>query len=341
MIGVGNPARGALDIGLERSPIQRRMAAELRAATHPFLAFGRAEEVEVVLRGGSARLIASADGRQVGPNGRVGSIGFIEAEGDPAAFDRALRGAVRWLRGQGAAGIRCPVDLSTWYGHRTIVSGFPEDGGPPPFVLEPRGAPWLPPRLEAHGFRAESPGIATLVPNDRAIGATSAWLDRASAAGFRDRPFDMSDPAADLELLYRLSSAIFAGADGFSEISRDEFLALYAPMLSSIDADLVRILESPAGEPVGFAFAIVDRAGPPGGDPGARFVFKTIGVLPGTRRPFPGLGWAMVCRIHALAGERGLGHGIHAIAAAGSYSARTSSRWGTPLRAYATFHASP
>jgi hypothetical protein len=326
---------------LERSGLQASIVAALAAGIHPFLAFGRAEEFAVTLRAGTARLVASVDSRQDAPHGPVGSIGFISARGEVAAFDQALGAARRWLRGLGVADIRCPVDLSTWYGHRTIVAGFPEEGGLPGFLLEPQGAPWLPGRLEAHGFRADSRGVATLVPNGAAIAATAAALHRAEAAGYRDRAVDRAAAEAELDLLYRLSSTIFKGAAGFSPISAAEFLALHGPLLGLVEPELVRIMEDPAGEPVGLAFAIVDRHGPRPGEPGAQFVFKTIGVLPAARQAFPGLGWALVGRIHGLAAERGLGQAVHAIAATGSYSARTSSRWGTPFRQYASFRDAP
>lgn len=322
---------------ITRTAAQSAIAAGLRDGSHPFLAFGRAEELEVALPAGSARLVASVDSRQAGPHGPIGSIGFIESHGDAAAFDRALEAAGRWLRGQGVVDVRCPVDLSTWYGHRTIVEGFPEQGGVPPFALESPGAPWLPARLQAAGFHSDSRSVATLVPNDRAIAATAPALERARHAGYRDRPIEPAASDTELDLLHGLSSTIFAGAAGFSPISRAEFHALYGPLLGVADSALVRLMESPAGEPVGFVFALADGRGPRPGTAGAQFVLKTMGVLAAVRRAFPGLGSAMVSRVHALAAERGFGQGIHANAAEGSYSARASARWGTPIRRYASF----
>lgn len=322
---------------IARSATESAIAAALRSGSHPFLAFGRTEEVEVARPAGITRLIASVDSRQAGPDGPIGSIGFLEVDADTMAFDRALDAADRWLRGLGVVDVRCPVNLSTWYGHRTIVESFPELGGAPPFPLEPSGAPWLPARLAANGFRPDSRGVATLVPNDRAIAATAPSLERALDAGYRDRPIEPRSAAAELDLLHGLSSTIFATAAGFSPISREEFHALYGPLVDIVDPALVRIMEDPAGEPVGFVFAVTDRGGPHSYASAAQFVLKTIGVLPAARRAFPGLGWAMVSRVHALAEERGFGVGIHAVAAESSYSARFSARWGTRIRRYASF----
>lgn len=322
---------------VRRTAAESAIAAALHAGSHPFLAFGRVEELEVALPAGRARLIASLDSRQVGPNGPIGSIGFLDADGDGVAFDSALDAAGRWLRGQGVVDVRCPVDLSTWYAHRTIVDGFPEQGGAPPFPLEPSGAPWLPARLEANGFRPDSRGVATLVPSDRVIAASGPALQRVLGAGYADRPIELASAGAELDLLHGLSSTIFATAAGFSPISREEFHALYWPLVGIVDPALVRFMEDPTGEPVGFVFALTDPGGPRPATPGAPFVLKTIGVLPAVRRALPGLGSAMVSRVHALAGERGFGQGIHGIAAEGSYSARFSARWGTPIRRYASF----
>jgi hypothetical protein len=305
-------------------------------AEHPFLEHGRYRAFAASGARGQARLIASLDRRQVEVGRPVGAVGSIEA-GDAHAFDAALAAGLDWLSQEGARVARCPVQLSTWYGHRAVTERFVDEGGPPPFLLEPQNARWLPDMLVARGFAPGVRSVSHVVPNERAIAGTEPALRRATDRGFRDRPLRLDQARSELRLLHRLSSVIFAEAWGFSPMSPAEFLYLYEPLLGLVDPELVRILEAPDGEAVGFVFAIPDRLGASAGNPDARFVLKTIGVLPGTRRTFPGLGSALVARVHGLAGERGYPTGIHALMAVPSEAQRISSRWGSLLRGYATF----
>jgi hypothetical protein len=315
-------------------------------ADHPFLGFGSCRSFEAGSEGSSVRLAAAIDRRQVEARRQVGTIGFIEAashgESSARALAAALGPALDWLRSEGAALVRCPVQLSTWYGHRAVVDGFAEEGGAAPFFLEPHNRRWLPDALAAAGFSPRLEAVSHLVPNTRAVAANQAAQERALATGYRDRPLRLETLESELDLLHGLSSTIFSAAWGNSPMSSEEFGYLYRPLVAAVDPELVRIIEAPTGEPVGFVFAVPDHLGPPAGRPGARFVLKTIGVLPAARRAFPGLGSALVARVHGLADARGYASGIHAQMSVGSYAQRASARWGGGvMRRYATFEREP
>lgn len=318
------------------------LEASLLRADHPFLRVGSWRAFSATRRGRPvARLVASIDGRQRADGRPVGAVGFIAGR-DTEALISAMETAISWLATTGVGVVRCPVQLSTWFGHRAVLDGFPEAGGAPWFVMEPRNSPALADAIRATGFVEAHRAVSYLVDHERAIARNQRGLARLHRAGFHDRPLDLTRPVDELRRLHRLSSAIFAGAWGYSELSFEEFAALYEPLLGTVDPRLLRIVESSDGEAVGFVFGVMDPG--MGTKPSldrtndeCRLVVKTIGVLPGVRRRWPGVGSALVAIVHEVA--RGLGSvgGIHALMAEGSSAHRASTKWGTSFRTYATF----
>lgn len=277
--------------------------------------------------GAAARLVASLDPRQRVDGGVVGAIGFIAGD-DVAALVGALDAAAAWLAGAGAAVVRAPMQLSTWYSHRAITALHPALGGMPPFPLEPVTGAGLPAVLAAGGYRPASEAVS-LVADPRAVVVdTRPIVTRLRRAGFDERSFDSARPAEELAHLHRLTVEAFTGSWGFTPIDEGEFQYAFAPLVASIDPTCVRFLLDPVGQPVGFIFALLA---------GETLVIKTLAVAPAVRRQHPGFGLALAGIVHDLAVARGATRAIHALMATGSTSARIAGRWGAPLRRYATY----
>jgi hypothetical protein len=170
-----------------------------------------------------------------------------------------------------------------------------------------------------------------------AVAASAAHaVARLREARMIDRPLHVPRLEEELQLFHQLSTDIFGDSWGFSEISLEEFRSIYRPLAQFVDAELVRILETPSGAAVGFGFGIPGVRHPrPGG-----FVIKTLGVLPRARHGHPGIGAGLTALIHQAARERGYVGGIHALMTQGSMAHRLSKRWGMHLRSYATFERS-
>lgn len=313
---------------------------------HPFLRHGRWQSF-AELEGGelTARIIASVDPRQQTAAGPVGCLGFAtltagrsgEGPVTPAAR-HVLAAAMDWLVVQGAAVVRAPVQLSTWYGHRAVTAGFPDEGGIPPFPLEPRPDRALPALLAAAGFTPAHQAVSCLVDCREVVAQAGRALERARLSGLRDREIRLDDLGAELSLLHRLSAGIFRGTWGLSDIDDDEFVAIYRPFARFVDPGLIRILEEPVGQAVGFALGLGWFAGlDPGSAVEPTFILKTIGVTSEARVRHPGIGVALIAMIHLAALERGYATAIHALMARESIAHRLSLRWGREIRGYATF----
>jgi hypothetical protein len=328
------PALAAAAAWLAVSPSE----ALLLAPSQPFLRYG-CWRAFVAVRAGqpAARLVASLDPRQRSADGPIGAIGFLAECGDAEALEAAFDAAESWLRAGGAALVRCPLQLTTWFGHRTVTDSFAGQGGPPPFALEPSGSPALVELLERRGFSAAHRAVSHLVEHDAAIAGARRGLERLEAGEFRHRPLDLGRLEAELGLLHRLVSATFNTSWGYSPISLDEFASLYRPLAGLVDPALVRFVEDADGQAVGFLFTLPADFGRGAALECGPIVIKTLGVLPEARRGCPGLGNGLLAVVHQFAAERGYPRAIHALMAEGSYAQRTSAGWGSRLRTYATF----
>jgi hypothetical protein len=275
------------------SPSRFRCAPRGRpplAPDHPFLrwrAFSAGEARSLV------RVVASLDPRQQVGMGRVGAVGFVTANRDlrtptlRGAFRAVLEAAEAWLVAGGAVVVRCPVQLATAYGHRVMIGGFPRQGGPPPFPMEPPDIPGLPETLIEAGFGVAHRAASYLVDLDRWIAGERLGEELMRAAGFRDRPVRLDRIEDELATLHGISMAAFRRSWGFSEISLEEFASVYRPLLPLLDPDLVRIAEAPDGRPVGFIFTFPEPA--VSGRPDGRFIGKSVAVRPRSvgRHPAP------------------------------------------------------
>jgi hypothetical protein len=170
----------------------------------------------------------------------------------------------------------------------------------------------------------------------------------ALAAGYRLRRLDVGRFEEELRLLYRLSCAIFAGNFLYTEISEEEFLALYTGTRRLLDPDLVWFAHAPDGDAVGFLFAYPDlfRAvaamrGKRGPLAILRFLlhrrtdavdFKTLGVLPGHRRS--GLAAALMYEGHRVAVDKGYRVANHCLFREGNPSGGMDGGSGRLLRRY-------
>ena len=312
----------------------------LLAPDHPFLAYGTWRGFALAApEGPIARVVASIDPRQRSSAGAVGCIGFVRLDPDVSRNGSAWASAVavvtaaaQWLAASGVAVIRAPVQLSTWYGHRAVTDSFPAEGGAPPFPLEPRTDRQLVDLLVATGFEPVHRAVSYAVRSDDVLASGDPIVARLFRIGWHDRALQLEALDDELRLLHGLSREIFAGSWASSDMSFDEFAALYRPLAKIVDPELVRIALDGDERPIGFAFLIPAGARPAG----STFVLKTLGIVPNARRSV-GAGVALAAIAHRAAVARGYRDGVHALMTEGSMAHRTSMRWGSRIRSYATF----
>lgn len=239
----------------------------------------------------------------------LGLVGLWECRDDPGAATALLDAALAWLRVEGAASVLGPLDFSTWYRYRFVTGGALR----PPFLLEPYHHPWYATQFAAAGFQPWREYASLRCPHTPVRLLERSWK-KALAAGARFEPLEGADPASRLRLLYDMSCRVFAGKTAYSEITWEEFQALYAGSDALLVPGLSWLAYDASGQAVGFLFAYPDLLEPlRSGNPSAPIettVLKTIAADPNS---IPGLGWAL-CHLH-IERARALGFkwGIYAL----------------------------
>jgi len=275
-----------------------------------------------------------------------GMLGFFEAFEDEDLVSALLREALGWLRERGAGEIIGPIDGDTWHRYRFNVGPHER----PPFLMEPANPPHYPRSWERLGFepfeRYHSRTVADVTP---AMQALEPEHERALAAGYVLRPLDRRRLREELLLLYQISIRSFASNALYTEISREDFLALYEGVGSLLDPELVLFAHDPRGEPVAFAFAFLDRfpavramRGKRGPLSKLRFLLargqvdavnvKSLAVLPEHRRAR--LAYALTWRLYRRALELGVRRANLCLIRDGNPSSRLDAGLGSEMRRY-------
>jgi GNAT superfamily N-acetyltransferase len=296
-----------------------------------------------------ARLVARLSPALRDGQGRpLGLLGFFEAMEGPEGKEGALRllaEGVRWLRESGAGQIVGPMDGDTWHRHRLNAGPFDD----PPFLLEPYNPPFYPRIWEEAGFQVLGSWFSKQVDPAAVVAHLGPRAAAARNAGYRLRTLDLGRFRDELRLLYRLSTAIFAGNFLYTEISEEDFLALYAGSRALLDPDLVLFAGSPRGEDAGFLFAYPDRFRAVAAMRGGRGLFaklrflrhrkeaeavdfKTLGVLPEHRRA--GIAALLMHEGHLRAQSKGYHLANHCLFREGNPSGDLDGGAGRILRRY-------
>lgn len=281
--------------------------------------------------------------------GPVGMLGFFEAEDAPEEVARLLSAGIEWLHDQGVRTIVGPIDGDTWHRYRFNVGPFDR----PPFLMEPYNKPYYGGLWERAGFEPLESYYSMVVDDAHAAGDSLAMIHRRVLdRGYRLRPLEVARFDREMEVIYRLSTAIFAENFLYEDISLDDFLAMYRPFRALIDPELVWIAETAEGEPVGFLFAVIDyyaaAAAMRGGDgllARLRFLMnrrradavnmKSLGVLAGHRRS--GLGAALACECYYTILRKGFRRANLCLIREGNPSGRLDGGRGAVSRRYVLY----
>lgn len=272
--------------------------------------------------------------------GLTGMVGGYEAL-EPAAGVALLVAACRALAAQGVARVLGPMNGSTWSRYRLALrpAAPTQDDDPPPFLAEPWNPARYPEDFDAAGF-AVAAQYESRVDDSLGTEADDAesLAGRVRAAGLVVRALDPTRFEEELESLFALSLAAFAGNLYYTPIDANLFRDQYRKIRPLIDPELVLVAEDSAGRPVGFQFAFRDPLTPAGAAP--RAIVKTVATAPATRGM--GLGGHMLDLIRRRAHASGCRSVIHALMHVKNFSMRMSARHRTRVfRRYALYQWTP
>lgn len=210
-----------------------------------------------------------------------GSIGFFEctadADGKQAAAE-LLRCAQRWLKSNAAETVYGPMDFNSWFSYRFKLrdAGQPADADK---AWEPAAPDFYRHLFLDAGFTddLQFASLSYEVPSKAHWQAYMQTLRAeydavTSQHGYSIRPLHSgSDLLHDLKRIFELSNIAFADNPMFEAIPFEIFSAMTISMARSANIGASRIVLSPKGETVGFAFCFVDND---------ELIYKTVAVHP-------------------------------------------------------------
>ena len=284
-----------------------------------------------LVEGGIVRAVAALWWHEVPRrHGRTaGFIGRLSGDGQ-RSLTAVLEAAAAALAARGVEVAFAPVDGSTWGRYRAVVASSPQ----PPFAFEPITPAFWPDALAAAGFSAVEHYVSARHraldhprPNEDAL------AHRFAARGLTVRKLDPHDATGDLVRIHALAERAFVANPLFSPLSREAFVAMYAPLAAATDAALVRLAEAD-GELEGFVFALLDDATVPF-DGAPTVVVKTVATV--ADPVFRGLGMHLVAGVEREAAAMGAASAIHALMHVDNISTAFTRRHGEVFRRYAVF----
>jgi len=261
---------------------------------------------------------------------RIGAIGHYAADG-VASAGVLLNHACRELKIRQCGVALGPMDGNTWRNYRLITVRGPAK----PFFLEPDNPDEWPTHFESTGFSNYLNYVSEINPNFPGRQPELGNLrDKFAELKVTIEPLDMNCPASDLQGLYEVVSEAFAASPLYTPLGFENFVSLYAPLLTTVDPRLMLIARH-EGRVVGFVFAPPDYLQSTNPEEIDTIVIKTIAILP--RKEYSGLGRVLIVDMLKNAEAMGYCQAVSALMHTQNRSQQISADCAGPMRRYALF----
>jgi GNAT superfamily N-acetyltransferase len=182
-------------------------------------------------------------------------IGFFECADDAGVSELLFAAAHDFCAENGRKTVVGPVDSSFWIKYRLKTDRFGM-----PYTGEPYNKPYYERLFAKAGYETAETYYSTryraIEPdfrNERYEKRLRDFEDR----GCIIKSPEKSEYSAAMAQVYDMIDSLYADFPTFRHITRDEFLALYAPMEKIIDLSMV-LMAYDGGEPVGFFVCLPD-----------------------------------------------------------------------------------
>lgn len=242
-------------------PIRSSIAKQF-TSSNPFFNYGKLQQfIAVSQETGKpqplATIVAAVNQRLIEREGQnVGLFGFFECIQDFEVAQALLNTACEWLRQQGMAVVRGPIDLSTHNKCLFLVDGFDS----PPMVMMPYNPPYYPEFMERDGWHKAKDAYAYDFPLDKPLPTEFEKAYRiACKSGVNFRPIRTKGEEfeQDAIAIYHLFNRTFANNWSSTPRSEAEFMEEAKELQSLIDPDVFPIAEY-NGEMIGFFMGLPD-----------------------------------------------------------------------------------
>lgn len=243
-------------------PPLRSSVAKQFAPTNPFFEYGKLQRFIALSQEANGqkvagRIVAAVNERLIDrERQQVGLFGFFECVPYFAVAQALLEAACTWLRQQGMALVRGPIDLSTHNNCLFLVDGFDS----PPMVMMPYNPPYYPEFVERDGWHKAKDAYAYDFPLNESLPTEFEKAYRiACKSGVTFRPLRTKSPAFEQDVLslYHLFNRAFTNNWSSTPRSEAEFVAEAKSLQSLVDPDVFPVAEY-NGEMIGFFMGLPD-----------------------------------------------------------------------------------
>ncbi len=242
-------------------PLRSQVAKQL-ASSNPFFQYGQLQQfIALVPEAGRlqavGRVVAAVNQRLIKREDQnVGLLGFFECISDFTIAQALLQAACQWLRQQGMAIVRGPIDLSTHNNCLFLVDEFEAS----PAVMMPYNPPYYPEFMERDGWHKVKDAYAYDLPLDQSLPAEFAKAYRiACKSGINFRPLRTRGAGFEQDCinLFHLFNKAFVNNWSSTPRTQDEFLSEAKSLQSLVDPDIFPVAEH-NGEMIGFFMGLPD-----------------------------------------------------------------------------------
>jgi hypothetical protein len=238
-------------------PIRSSIAKQL-SPQNTFFQYGRIQQFIAVLPNTNeimGRIVAAVNDRLIQREGKnIGLFGYFECVEDFAVAQALFRAAGDWLKGQGMAIARGPIDLSTHNNCLFLIDGFDS----PPVVMMPYNPPYYPQFMEQDGWTKAKDAYAYHLMLNQELSEPFAKSYRiACKSGVTFRPLRLKGEGFEQDCidLYNLFNKAFAANWSSTPRTQEEFLEEAKDLQGLVDPDIFPIAEY-NGEMIGFWMAL-------------------------------------------------------------------------------------
>jgi hypothetical protein len=238
-------------------PLRSSIAKQL-APNNTFFQYGRIQSFLALVPGTQqvvGRIVAAVNDRLIQrENQNIGLFGYFECIDDFAVAEALFAAACDWLKQQGMAIARGPIDLSTHNNCLMLIDGFDS----PPMVMMPYNPAYYPQFMEQDGWHKAKDAYAYDLSLDTALSEEFAKSYRiACKSGVTFRPLRLKGEGfeQDCIALYNLFTKAFAGNWSSTPRTQEEFLEEAKDLQSLVDPEIFPIAEY-EGEMIGFWMAL-------------------------------------------------------------------------------------
>ena len=206
-----------------------------------------------------ARAMAFIDSRRAQENGTiVGNFGHFECCDNQATANKLLNASCDWLKKNGATHIHGPMDFNIYNNYRLMTEGFETS----PFVGEPRNPRYYERLIKNEKFREDSYWRSWEI-NPSEVEKFNGFLGtiiskRKNTHEITMHPVDVDKVDEALDELYETALEIFKQNYGYAEVSKDEFVQIFAKIKAFLLPGSFQIAKDSTGKICGFVYGYVD-----------------------------------------------------------------------------------